>query len=346
MCNGFIGQVCPSTEGNGKTTTYAYDGDGNLVTVTPPAPQGITTYGLDTLGRVTSVTDGNGDVTANVYNIRDQIVKTTFDGGATVVVSYYPNALEQKQTDSVAGIKTQTYDVLGNLTGESGPTTASESYSYDPAGNLARYTEAGLIKYVYDAANQLTQSIEPDAAWSAFSAMWEAVKTYPLHRTASVASNLGLNALAVINKTLGLPRNHVDVIGVSDEDLEAKMNESADAQSAEPEWDDSAFHDLVKVLSWAAETGTLTRDEISILARADLGEDEDRNALADELGSSRAQQARLAYPDETRPCTSTCRSTAAGSNPALHSPESQRATDAPLGGRCPDPITLNPPVGR
>ena len=183
-----------------------------------------------------------------------------------------------------------------------------------------------------DAVGMATRAAA-DAAWSAFSAMWEAVKTYPLHRTASVASNLGLNALAVINKTLGLPRNHVDVIGVSDEDLEAKMNESADAQSAEPEWDDSAFHDLVKVLSWAAETGTLTRDEISILARADLG-------------SSRAQQARLAYPDETRPCTSTCRSTAAGSNPALHSPESQRATDAPLGGRCPDPITLNPPVGR
>ncbi|MDJ0336751.1 RHS repeat-associated core domain-containing protein [Cryobacterium sp. PH31-O1] len=161
-CNGFTGQVCSSTDGNGKTTTYAYDGDGNLVTVTPPTPQGTTTYGVDTLGRVTSVTDGNGDVTAYVYNIRDQIVKTTFDGGATVVVGYYPNALEQKQTDSVAGIKTKTYDVLGHLTAEAGPSTAAESYSYDPAGNLTKYTDgAGLIKYVYDAANQLTQSIEP-----------------------------------------------------------------------------------------------------------------------------------------------------------------------------------------
>lgn len=145
------------------------------------------------------------------------------------------------------------------------------------------------------------RSLSPaDAAWSAFSAMWEAVKTYPLHRTTSVAGNLGLNALAIINETLGLPRNHVDEIGVSDEDLEAKMNEGADAQSAEPEWGDSAFHDLVKVLSWAAETGTLARDEISILARADLGEQSDRSALANELGASRAALSKRVWRIRTK----------------------------------------------
>jgi hypothetical protein len=139
-----------------------------------------------------------------------------------------------------------------------------------------------------------------DAAWSAFSAMWEAVKTYPLHRTTSVAGNLGLNALALINETLGLPRNHVDEVGVSDEDLEAKMNEGADAQSTEPGWGDSSFHDLVKVLTWAADTGTLTRREIGILARADLGEETDREALAEELGSTRASLSKRVWRIRTK----------------------------------------------
>lgn len=140
------------------------------------------------------------------------------------------------------------------------------------------------------------RSLPPaDAAWSAFSAMWEAVKTYPLHRRTSVAGNLGLNALSVINESLGLPRNHVDEVGVPDEDLEARMNDGVNAESTEPEWGDSAFHDLVKVLSWAAETETLTRDEISILARADLGEEADRDALADELGSTRASLSKRVW---------------------------------------------------
>ena len=145
------------------------------------------------------------------------------------------------------------------------------------------------------------RSLSPaDAAWSAFGAMWEAVKTYPLHRTTSVAGNLGLNALAVINETLGLPRNHVDEIGVLDEDLEAKMNEGAEARSTEPEWGDSSFHDLVKVLTWAADTGALTRQEISILARADLGDDTDRVSLADELGSTRASLSKRVWRIRTK----------------------------------------------
>jgi hypothetical protein len=145
------------------------------------------------------------------------------------------------------------------------------------------------------------RSLSPaDAAWSAFSAMWEAVKTYPLHRTRSVAGNLGLNALAVINESLGLPRNHVDEVGVPDEDLEAKMNEGTEARSAEPEWGDSSFHDLLKVLTWAADTGTLTRQEISILARADLGEESDRESLADELQSTRAALSKRVWRIRTK----------------------------------------------
>jgi len=146
------------------------------------------------------------------------------------------------------------------------------------------------------------RSLSPaDAAWSAFSAMWEAVKTYPLHRTTSVVGNLGLNALELINRTLGLPRDHVEEIGgYTDEDLDARMTDTTQAHSSEPTWGDSSFHDLVTVLTWAADTGTLTRQEIAILARADLGEDADKDALADELGSTRTTLSKRVWRIRTK----------------------------------------------
>ena len=43
-CGGFPGQICTATDGNNRVTTNTYDIDGNRIKVTPPAPQGATTY--------------------------------------------------------------------------------------------------------------------------------------------------------------------------------------------------------------------------------------------------------------------------------------------------------------
>lgn len=161
-CGGFAGQVCSSKDGRGNVVTYGYDVDGNLTSVTPPGLQGATTYVYDSLGRLSTVTNGLNDPTTYLYNSRDEIVRTTFRGGAILDSTWYPNGLQATEVDSVNGSKTYSYDPLGRITREAGPHTAVESYGYDATGNITSYTDAsGTITYSYDAANRLTQAAEP-----------------------------------------------------------------------------------------------------------------------------------------------------------------------------------------
>ncbi|MCC4907921.1 RHS repeat-associated core domain-containing protein [Microbacterium sp. cx-59] len=162
-CGGFAGQVCTTKNGNGNVTSYAYDANGNLTTVTPPAPLGATTYTYDSLGRVTSVTDGKGDTTGYQYDVRDRVVLTTFDNGQNIVTTYYANGLEHTRTDSAGGATSYTYDHQGRLTTQVGPSAGvTQTFAYDEVGNLTSYADAGgTTAYTYDAANQLVKLREP-----------------------------------------------------------------------------------------------------------------------------------------------------------------------------------------
>ena len=59
--NAKTGEVCWTKDGDGNQTSDAYDSSGNLASVTPPSPQGATTYTYDSLSRVASVTNGDGN---------------------------------------------------------------------------------------------------------------------------------------------------------------------------------------------------------------------------------------------------------------------------------------------
>ncbi|WP_158612944.1 RHS repeat-associated core domain-containing protein [Frigoribacterium sp. PhB118] len=163
VCGGFEGQICSSKNGIGGVTSYAYDTSGNLLSVTPPAPMGKTVYEYDSLGRVTKVTDGNGDATSYTYSQRDDVLQTTFAGGATFNAEYYQNGTVHFQRDSTTGTKESFYDGLARLLRVTGPAASTtQSYTYDKVGNVLSYTDAqGKVSYTYDAANQLTQLTEP-----------------------------------------------------------------------------------------------------------------------------------------------------------------------------------------
>jgi len=124
-----------------------------------------------------------------------------------------------------------------------------------------------------------------DAAAAAVGAMWEAIRTYPLHRSSSVRGNLGLNALSIITRSLGAGlQKGSEEYPTADDMLEDALLRDGGVASLEPAWGDDSFHDLVTVLTWAADSGVLTRDEVSLLARCDLGDKAEREDLADQLG--------------------------------------------------------------
>jgi len=64
------------TDQNQKTTTYAYDDDDRLTSVTDPA-NNITTYNYDTEDNLLSITDANNHTTNFQYNARGWVTQTT-----------------------------------------------------------------------------------------------------------------------------------------------------------------------------------------------------------------------------------------------------------------------------
>lgn len=162
-CGGKPGQVCSATTGAGNTTRYAYDSNGELTSVTPPAPGTATTYGYDSMSRLTSVVTPNGVTVTYQYDMIDQHTKTTWSNGGEVDYFYDLDGDLAGQTDSVGGNQTYTYDGLDRETSVTPPNAGTAaSVTYTPAGNLATYADAsGTVSYTYNAANQLTALAEP-----------------------------------------------------------------------------------------------------------------------------------------------------------------------------------------
>ena len=168
-CGAKPGELCSNTDANGHSTNYSYYPDGDLQTVTPPAPLGATSYSYDSLSRVASTTDGRGDVTRYSYDGLDRPTQV-LTGGATSCVlasghcmqlSYDSDGSLLTRSDA-SGTTTWSYDPLGRVTTKTLPGTVSTTVTYDGVGNVLSYTDpGGTVAYGYDPANNLTSLTEP-----------------------------------------------------------------------------------------------------------------------------------------------------------------------------------------
>jgi len=177
------GELCSTTNGNGNTTNYSYDANGNLATVTPPNPLGATTITSDSLGRIASITDGKGQKTSFIYDKADRITQilyngtTTCDGPHATCIQYsYDKDGNLTSRVSNIGTTSYSYDNLGRLTDKNLPGPLADNctgfsgmhLTYDAAGNLATYCDGyGIVTYGYDPANELTSIQEPGGNCSA-----------------------------------------------------------------------------------------------------------------------------------------------------------------------------------
>lgn len=170
QCGGYPGQVCSATDANASTTGYGYDDDGNLTSVSPPAPLGDTTMTYDPAGRVATVTDGLGQVTGYEYDARDRLTQTTVDSGAVVANFYDADGNLTGTTDSTKGPSSYGYDALGREVWREQP-GMDEPFEtgYDQAGNVTSVSDpAGEMGYTYNTANQLTEATEPNGTQTTF----------------------------------------------------------------------------------------------------------------------------------------------------------------------------------
>lgn len=160
-------QVTKVTDGNGSQTTYAYYPNGELKTITPPAPLGATTITYDALSRVKTVKDGKLQTRTYEYDELDRVTKITFDDTSSTSYTYDANGNVDFREDRDSPTDTPDptdydYDHLNQVTSEDFSDGGHNGYSYDDVGNLATLNDGdGSTIYAYDAGNRPKTVREP-----------------------------------------------------------------------------------------------------------------------------------------------------------------------------------------
>ncbi len=170
-------QLSSVQDAGGHTTSFGYDSNWYLHTVTPPSPWNAypITVNCNSVGDVTSVVDGNGNTTSATYdNLHRPTLITYPDLGAgqkTVALSWICCGLGQV-TDENGLITKFDYDQytkwLTNITEDYGTSPRlnyQTQYTYDEVGNLKTVQNARskTTTYTYDKADRCTQASYPDS---------------------------------------------------------------------------------------------------------------------------------------------------------------------------------------
>ncbi|MFB9469612.1 polymorphic toxin-type HINT domain-containing protein [Nonomuraea salmonea] len=145
------------------TTTYTWDADNRLKTVTDPVSGRTNTYDYDGADRLTTITSANpANTQVFTYDALDRPLTHTLKdsgGGRLAKIAYgwdKDDNLTSKTTEGLAGAGSNTYgyDHAGRLTSWTGPDGSTTTYEWDAAGNRTR---AGDKTYTYDERNRLIE---------------------------------------------------------------------------------------------------------------------------------------------------------------------------------------------
>jgi RHS repeat-associated protein len=131
---------------SGGTTTYAYDGNGQLNSITYPGSLGSESFVNSSFGDVTNHTDANGNVTAFAYNNRRQLTNSTGPTGLMVKVSFDAVGNVAGMTDARGNTMSNTWSATRHLLATTLPAT--------PQG-------VPVITNAYDNRDWLMQTVDP-----------------------------------------------------------------------------------------------------------------------------------------------------------------------------------------
>jgi RHS repeat-associated protein len=143
--------------------TYNYDADGNRSSMSDGT--GTTSYGYDSLERLTSVTNGAGSALGFGYDLDYEVTSITYPGtGHVINQTYDGSGRESTVADWLSHTTTFSYDANGNLTSAAYPNATSASSTYDDADNPLSIKDAAnatptspfaSFAYSYNADSQL-----------------------------------------------------------------------------------------------------------------------------------------------------------------------------------------------
>ncbi|MEV0148423.1 MULTISPECIES: RHS repeat-associated core domain-containing protein [unclassified Nonomuraea] len=154
------------------TTTYTWDDDNRLRTVTDPVSGRTNTYDYDKADRLSTITSTNPvNTQVYTYDAVDRVATHTLKnstGGQLAKITYgwdKDDNLTSKITEGTAGAGSNTYgyDHAGRLTSWKGPDGTTTSYGWDASGNRIK---AGDKTYTYDERNRLTSGDGTDYTYT------------------------------------------------------------------------------------------------------------------------------------------------------------------------------------
>jgi len=146
------------TDADSHVTSYGYDTNGDLTSVTTPLGR-LTQWGYNALGVKTSRTDALGRLTTYTLDGWERVTTVTYPDSTTKTVSYDADSSPTAFTDAT-GTTSRTYDSDNRLLSESKGGSTVVSHTYDAAGKLgllSTTTDANsrVLTYAYTSLNQI-----------------------------------------------------------------------------------------------------------------------------------------------------------------------------------------------
>jgi RHS repeat-associated protein len=158
------GKLSQVTDRNGQVTTYGYDGDSRLTSITLPGSD-VSTYGYDPLGRLVSAVNGSEQLQFSFDDAGRLVSQTSSGTGSsnlpTTALTYtYDAAGHRLSQTGPEGTTDYSYDVLGRLQSITDPSNRTSGFHYDSASQLTAITRPNGVNQSlsYDNAGELTSS--------------------------------------------------------------------------------------------------------------------------------------------------------------------------------------------
>lgn len=145
----------------GLTRNYTYNANGYLVSVTNPET-GVTTYGRDIAGNMTTRAVGASGVTRYTYDGQDRLTSVVYPGTTPAISNTYNKTAKLLTTNATGGNRSFTYDAAGNLIQETlalDGKSFTAKYAYNGLDQLSSvtYPQSGrVVNYAPDALGRPT----------------------------------------------------------------------------------------------------------------------------------------------------------------------------------------------
>jgi RHS repeat-associated protein len=176
---GSSGNMTSYTDELGHVTTYTYDANGNMTSISKQLDSNntvTTSYTYNSFGEVLTMTDPLGNVTTNAYDANGNLLTVTTpvpqSGVAASVTQFAYDVKGQltQITDPLNHVSTLTYTPAGLISTITDAQQHVTTYQYDSHGNRTAITDAlqHTTSFAYDAMDRLTTITYPDTTTVSF----------------------------------------------------------------------------------------------------------------------------------------------------------------------------------